>query len=139
VVQHGHLGDQVSPAIARRRTKVSEVASVDAHLRKVAQARARRRGHAFIAVDSGDVREVRGQLPGQHTCPAADVYRSATAGGQVAQNPAVEMVVVAPGVTCIDFGQRSLAGIGKSLISMPGSLPRWRAEVPSAARFRRAL
>jgi hypothetical protein len=30
VLQHGHHGDQVSPAIAGGRTKVSEVASLDA-------------------------------------------------------------------------------------------------------------
>ena len=59
------------------------------------------RGHAFITVDSGDVREVRGQLPGEHAFPAADVYRSLTAVGQVAQNPAVEVLVVIPRVARI--------------------------------------
>ncbi len=63
-------------------------------------------GHAVITVDSDDVREVCGQLPGEHAFLAADVYRSVTAGGQVAQDPVVEVLVVAPGVTCIDLGQR---------------------------------
>jgi hypothetical protein len=110
MVQHGHHGDQVSPAIARHRAKVSEVASLDAHLRNVTQTRARRCRHAFIAVDPGDMREVHGQLPREHAFPAADVYRIATAGGEVAQNPAVEVLVVVPGVTCIDLGQRLVAG-----------------------------
>ncbi|HWG63513.1 MAG TPA: hypothetical protein VG253_17615 [Streptosporangiaceae bacterium] len=106
MVQHGRQSDQVSPAIARRRTKVSEVASVDAHLRRPTQTRARRDGHAFITVDSGEVREVRGQLSSERAFAAADVYRSLTARGQVEQNPAVEVLVVAPGVPRIDLGQR---------------------------------
>jgi hypothetical protein len=58
MVQHGHHRDQVSAAVARRRAEVSAVASVDAHLRNAAQASASRGCHAFVAVESGYVREV---------------------------------------------------------------------------------
>jgi hypothetical protein len=59
--------------------------------------RACRGGHALISVYPGDAREVRGQFPGEHAGPAADVDGDLAPGGQVAQDPVMEVLVVIPG------------------------------------------
>lgn len=54
--------------------------------------RVRGGGHGRIGVDAGDAVEVRGQFPGEHTRPAADVHGAAAARWQVTQDPAVPLV-----------------------------------------------
>ena len=105
MVQHGHHRDQVSLTVAGRCGELLEAAPADGHPRVPGQPCARGGGHARVGVDPGDVREVRGQLPGEQTGPAADVYRGPAADGQVTQDPAVEVLVVIPRVTRVDPGQ----------------------------------
>ena len=107
MVQHGHHRDQVSLAVASRYGELPEAAVAYGHPRVMGQARARGACHARIGVDPGDAREVRGQLPGEHARPAADVYGGPAAGWQVPQDPAVVVLVVIPRVARVDPVQPS--------------------------------
>jgi hypothetical protein len=105
VVQHGHHGDQVGRAVTGCRGEVLEAAPADGHPAVAGQARARGGGHARVGVDPGDVREVRGQLPGEHARPAADIDGGPAAGWQVTQDPAVKVLVMIRRVARVDPGQ----------------------------------
>ena len=107
MVQDGHHRDQVSLTVNRSLFELLEAALADGHPLVVDQAGARGGGHARISVDPCDAGELQGQLPGEHARPAADVNGGAAAGRQVAQDPAVEVLVVIPRVTRVDPVQPS--------------------------------
>src|SRR6266567_2764084 len=105
MVQHGHHRDQVSLTVTGRCAELLEAAPADGHPRVIIQARARGGCHARIGVYPGDACEVPGQLPGEHTRPAADIHGDPAAGWQITQDPAVEVLIVIPRVTRVDPGQ----------------------------------
>ena len=84
MVQHGHHRDQVNLTVIGC-GELPEAAPADGDPWVMGQAGVRGGGHARVGVDPGDAGEVAGQLPGQHTGPAADIHRGPAAGWQVPQ------------------------------------------------------
>ena len=137
MVQHGHHRDQVSLTVTGRCAELLEAAPADDHPRVIIQARARGGCHARVGVYPSDACEVPGQLPGEHTRPAADIHRGPAAGWQITQDPAVEVLSVIPRVTRVDRAsqRRALASAGSALplTSMPGSLSKGIGNLPQAS------
>ena len=108
---------------AGRLDELGQAAPHDAHPRNVGQMRARGGGHALIGIDPGDAREVRGESPGEHAGPAADIHRGPPAGGQITQDPAVEVLIVMPRVARVDPGQPSPGTRQHEIPAVPDAHP----------------
>ena len=103
MVQRGHHRDQVSLTVTGRCGELLEAAPAGWSPAGPSQPRARLGGHPSASTPVTCAKCVA-------SFPASTLSRSRrlprlTADGQVTQNPAVEVLVVIPGVTCADPGQ----------------------------------